>query len=442
LAAGNYSCSIPISGTGTPAGGFPSAPTVLSTITVNGMVSSQPFITVNGLTTPTPLQFVGPANGTQPSSQVLNINGTTGLVVTATAVSGTQWLTAVPVTNANGYTLTVTANTTGLVPATYTGTVTLSGTFAASVTIPVTLVVEGAAVKYNIGVYRSANGLFIEDANGNGVQDAAGPGGDDIFSLQGFTPLSTDVPVTGDWNGSGTTKIGFYRPTTGTWFLDYNGDGIFNLTQDKQYQFGGVQASTSCPGGDVPVTGDWTGSGFTKIGLFRCGFLWILDENGNGVLDSPVTNTAGGDFQFAYGGSAGDVPVTGDWTGNGKTKIGVVRQGFLWILDFNGNGSMDLPITNAAGGDYQFAFGGLSGDVPVTGDWTGACSTGVTGLTCSTGLSNTKIGLFRQGFLWVLDENGNFAMDLPITNAAGGDFQFAFGGIAGDKPITGKWVKN
>lgn len=439
--AGSYSCTVPLSGTGTPTG-FPSAPTVANSVVINATVIPQPFITVNGLTSPVPLAFVGPVNGVQPPTQALTISGTTGLVVTAQAASTTQWLSAVPVQNVNGYILTVTANTAGLLTGTYTGTITLAGTYAATLTIPVTLNVEGPSLKSNIGIYRSSNGLFIENASGTGIQEPDVPGGDNIFNLVGFTPLATDIAVTGDWNGSGFTKVGFYRPTTGTWFLDYNGDGVFNLTQDKQYQFGGIQASANCPNGDVPVTGDWTGAGFTKIGLFRCGFLWILDEGGTGVMSNPITNTPGGTYQFAYGGLSGDTAVTGDWNGTGKTKIGIVRQGFLWILDVNGNGVMDLPITNAAGGDYQFAYGGISGDVPVTGDWSGVCSTGVAGISCTAGLSNTKIGIFRQGFLWVLDENGNFTMDQPITNTTGGDYQFGYGGITGDKPITGKWPIN
>ena len=36
----------------------------------------------------------------------------------------------------------------------------------------------------------------------------------------GGTP--DDVPVTGDWDGSGKSKIGVYRPSTGEWLLDYN----------------------------------------------------------------------------------------------------------------------------------------------------------------------------------------------------------------------------
>ena len=69
--------------------------------------------------------------------------------------------------------------------------------------------------------------------------------------------------------------------------------------------------------GDIPVVGDWNGDGKTKIGVFRSG-NWYLDSNGNNSWD------AGSDAAYVFG-MAGDIPVVGDWNGDGKTKIGVFR---------------------------------------------------------------------------------------------------------------------
>ena len=55
----------------------------------------------------------------------------------------------------------------------------------------------------------------------------------------------------------------------------------------------------------VPVVGDWTGTGVDRIGTFNNG-TWYLDLNGNGVWDPGV------DQSFQYG-QAGDVPVVGYW---------------------------------------------------------------------------------------------------------------------------------
>ena len=36
-----------------------------------------------------------------------------------------------------------------------------------------------------------------------------------------------DLPVVGDWDSSGGTKIGIYRG--GNWFLDYDGDNTYTV---------------------------------------------------------------------------------------------------------------------------------------------------------------------------------------------------------------------
>ena len=59
------------------------------------------------------------------------------------------------------------------------------------------------------------------------------PPADAIFPFGG---VPGDIPVTGDWNGSGTTKAGVYRQATGQWLLDYNGDGVFD-SGDRIYNF-------------------------------------------------------------------------------------------------------------------------------------------------------------------------------------------------------------
>jgi hypothetical protein len=59
-----------------------------------------------------------------------------------------------------------------------------------------------------------------------------------------------------------------------------------------------------------------------------------------------------------------DIPITGDWNGDGITNIGVFRNG-AWYLDYNGNGKWDpgVDITVPVG-----SFG-LSNDIPITGVW-------------------------------------------------------------------------
>ncbi len=134
--------------------------------------------------------------------------------------------------------------------------------------------------------------------------------------------------------------------------------------------------------GDVPLVGDWTGTGWPKRGVFRHG-AWRLDLNGNNRWDGCRVDAC-----LNFGASA-DVPVVGDWTGNGQTKVGIFRDGG-WSLDLNGNRRWDGC---AVDGCMSF---GLAGDVPVVGDWTGS--------------GRTNIGVFRRG-TWFLDLNGNGRWD-------------------------------
>ncbi len=226
-----------------------------------------------------------------------------------------------------------------------------------------------------VGIFRYGY-YWLEDVDGN---QAFNLPPDRAFAFGG---IAGDIQITGDWNGDGHTKVGVYRSSNGLFILDTNGDEQFD-SGDAVYNLGvGQQA------GDIPVVGDWNGDGKSKVGLFRQGSTWLLDYNGNGVFEAGIDKT------YSFGGAAGDVPVVGDWTGTGTTKIGLFRQGYYWILDANGNGSFD---GTAVGQDLAFPFGGLSGDVPVVGDWNGD--------------GTSKVGLFRLGFFWVLDANGNNQFD-------------------------------
>jgi hypothetical protein len=255
-----------------------------------------------------------------------------------------------------------------------------------------------------VGVFRN-NVAFLEDSNGNGAYDA----GIDRF-IPNFTGpggfKSGDIPVAGDWNGNGHAKVGIYRSSTGQWFLDANGNGVFDAG-DYTYNFGGLN-------GDIPVVGDWNGvqgvsTHMDCVGVFRGGGFWVLDMNCNGAWDD-VPN----DAFFPFGGLGGDVPVVGKWTG-GFTRVGVVRKyapagvpignPFFWVLDnADPNAGASPAVHQPAAG--SFAFGGLGGDVFVTGDWN------------NSGI--WRAGLFRSGsagaqpFEWVLDFNGTHTPDVCL----------------------------
>jgi len=178
--------------------------------------------------------------------------------------------------------------------------------------------------------------------------------------------LDGDIPVSGDWDGTGVTRAGVFR--NGEWFLDMNNNGHWD-EGDRQISFGAT--------GDRPVVGDWNHTGVTKLGVFRNG-KWFLDWNGNLQFGSART------FNF---GLSDDIPVVGDWDGSGKIRVGVFRRG-EWYLDMNGDFQSD--------GHARKVLFGLPGDQPVTGDW--------------NGLGTTRIGVFRNG-QWIFDSKGILRWD-------------------------------
>jgi hypothetical protein len=261
---------------------------------------------------------------------------------------------------------------------------------------------------------RLRNGVWL-------VHGAADPAPHALFGL------SEAIPVTGDFNGDGKTEVGiFYK---GEWFLDLNGNGQWDA-EDLWAKLGDEQ--------DRPVTGDWDADGKDDIGIF--GPKWPGDpihlEHEAGLPDqdnqrvhklraknvppNPEEATDGErlmrltaqgkeradliDHVFQFGGN-NDVPIAGDWNGDGIRSIGVFRDG-RWHFDMDGDGRW-------SDGDKVAEFGS-KGDLPVVGDFNG------------DGIE--EIAIFRDG-KWIIDTNGNREID-----ATDRVLQF---GQAGDKPVTG-----
>jgi hypothetical protein len=201
-------------------------------------------------------------------------------------------------------------------------------------------------ISSELGVFRPSTHTFYLDYNRNGAWN--GVVTDRAFNFG----LTGDVPVSGDWNNDGLTEIGVFRPSTHMFYLDYNGNGAWNgAVTDRQFNFGLT--------GDVPVSGDWDNDGFTEIGVFRPStHMFYLDYNGNGTWNGAVT-----DKQYNFG-TTGDIPVSGDWYNNGISGIGVFRPStHTFYLDYNGNGAWNGAVT-----DRQYDFG-LTSDSPFSGNW-------------------------------------------------------------------------
>jgi hypothetical protein len=314
---------------------------------------------------------------------------TCGATCTASYTSGTAvTLTATPAT---GSTFTGWSGA-------CSGAGTCSVTLAANTAVAATF---SGPMNVKIGVFRPSTGQWFLDVNGNGLIDDCQSNGCPTFGQSG------DKPVVGDWNGTGTIKIGVYTPSTHQWKLDLNGNDQWEgCTVDKCVNIN--WAST-----DLPVVGRWTTASLTdRVGIYRPSKgYWRTDLNGNGTWDSCRV-----DGCWGFGNLIG-LPVAGDWSGNGTDKVGVFDSTTgLWKLDLNGTGVLNSCTTDSCLGPF-----GVSGDLPVAGDWDGK--------------GTAKIGIFDPATgLWELDQNGNGVFDGCAVDTCLGPF-----GQSGDIPIVGKW---
>jgi C1A family cysteine protease len=96
-----------------------------------------------------------------------------------------------------------------------------------------------------------------------------------------------------------TSKSGVFRG--GVWYLDYNGNGVWDATDASHLQYLGL------PSDQYPVVGDWNGDGKDEVGVFRGG-VWYLDYNGNGEWDA----TDASHLQY-LGLPSDQYPIIGKW---------------------------------------------------------------------------------------------------------------------------------
>jgi endoglucanase len=106
--------------------------------------------------------------------------------------------------------------------------------------------------------------------------------------------------------------------------------------------------------GDLPVAGDWDGDGVDTIGVYRPSTGQFFLRNSN-APDAPIAHS----FFF---GTASDTPIIGDWNGDGCDSVGVFRpsNGLIYLRNGLQTGFADFTMVL-----------GVPGDQGLAGDWDG-----------------------------------------------------------------------
>ena len=197
---------------------------------------------------------------------------------------------------------------------------------------------------------------------------------DVLISVQ-FIAQPGDLPIVGDWDGDGFDSLGIYRRTGDTppIFGLSNGHVVdgTSLKAEIVFEFGGKE--------DLPIAGDWDGDGVDTVGVFRDRATFeLVNDFGAGATET-----------FVFG-LSGDLPVAGDWDGDGRDGVGTYRADEHAFRLTNDSGLTTLTVR------YKSL-----GDTPVAGDWDGVSSVTassfkrrLTALASPVGTDVDTIGLF------------------------------------------------
>jgi hypothetical protein len=167
-----------------------------------------------------------------------------------------------------------------------------------------------------------------------------------------------------------------------------DGEVVKPWFSELEYSYGTTTASANCV--DVPIVGDWDGDGVDDIGVFR-------RAAGAGRFRRQVGTTESV-LKFARN---FDQPIVGDWDGDGLADVGAWQAASTQVITKTATGVTDAEIL------------GTIRDRAVSGDWNGD---GV-----------TDLGLWRAS-------NGSFG----VLDAGGKRIWIAMGS-ASDLPVVGDW---
>gem|GEM_PF-750451 len=282
--------------------------------------------------------------------------------------------------------------------------------------------------------------------------------GDDATSETGFVDSGVNVSASHSWSSEGIYFVkvravdnhgaasNWSDPVEVTMTSEIDTPGLFRPSASEWY-FNYDNAGWSeysfdwGVSTDIPVAGDWDGDGNDEAGLFRPSTsTWYFNYD----------NAGSSEYSFDWGLST-DIPVVGDWDGDGKDEAGLFRPSTgTWFFNYD----------NAGSSEYSFVWG-LGSDVPVAGDWDGD-GTDEAGLfrpSTSTWFFNyDNVGSSEYSFVWGAgsdvpvagdwDDDGKDEAGLfrPSTstwffnydNAGWSEYSFVWG-TGSDKPIAGDW---
>ncbi len=202
---------------------------------------------------------------------------------------------------------------------------------------------------------------------------------------------ATDRIAPADYDGDGKTDIAVFRDTV----AGAGNSAYFYITRSVDNSFVPVQFGAT---GDVPVTGDWDGDGKADLAVYRDGSL----TGGQSFFYYRPSSQPTVNFNTIPLGVTGDKPLVGDFDGDGRIDPAVFRaSSATWII-----------LKSSINQITQTTFG-LSTDIPAPADFDG------------DGITNLAVFRPSNGFWYIARPTGNPAQNFEAV-------QF---GANGDRPV-------
>ena len=260
------------------------------------------------------------------------------------------------------------------------------------------------------------NGDTLVEANETFTVNLSGATNAVITTAQGVGTIRNDdgagARTPFDFDGDGRSDLAVFRPSNGYWYILRSQTNTFQAVQFGQ-------------SGDQIAPGDYDGDGKADIAVFRGTVL-----GAGSFAYFYILNSSDNSFRPVQFGATGDVPVSGDWDGDGKTDLAVYRED--GSVTFGGQSRFYYRPSSIPGANFTTISWGSNDDKPQVGDFDGDGRIDAAVFRPST----AAWYILRSSNNTVLQTNFGVSTDIPTPADFDGD---GLTNIAVFRPSIGTW---